>query len=341
MNILFRADASLEIGLGHVMRCITLAQALFERGHQITFASKPFITEGHPLHAFQDRWSLIWLSMEKEQGGQASAQSLINQLDGVKFDWCIIDHYGIEREWESKARYFACHVMVIDDDTRMHEADILLNQNINASAVSPAGSCIALLGTKFALLRPEFSEPVQRVHPEFASRILVNFGGADPTRETLKALQALADFSKGKKLQVEVVAGIANPAWDEISVLCARYGWQAEHHTDAMAKKMRVADIAIGAAGTTTWERCALGLPTIGIALATNQYAIAEYCAQVGVLQYLGISEKVTVTDIEQALVVLCVDKQARELMSNKACALVDGKGTERVVAAIEEVNFA
>jgi UDP-2,4-diacetamido-2,4,6-trideoxy-beta-L-altropyranose hydrolase len=344
MNILFRADASLEIGLGHVMRCITLAQALFERGHQITFASKPFITEGHPLHAFQDRWSLIWLSMEKEKGGQASAQSLINQLDGVKFDWCIIDHYGIDSAWEGTVRRFIRHVMVIDDwDRRRHDADIFLNQNASITeihAVVPA-SCILLLGTKFALLRPEFSEPVQRVHPEFASHILVNFGGSDPTQETLKVLRALADFSKRQKLQVNVVAGMANITWEAIVMFCTSYGWRAQRHTEDMAQYMREADIAIGAVGGTTWERCALGLPTIGIAVADNQYLAAEYCAQAGILQYLGPSAQVTARDIEQTVAAFCTDREARARMSQKAACLVDGKGTERVVAAIEEVNFA
>jgi len=292
LKVAFRADASAAIGSGHVMRCRALAQALEERGAAVEF----------------------------KQESQLEAE-----------DWLVVDSYSLDAAWESRMRQKAAKILAIDDlADRRHDCDILLDQNWFPDAerryegLAPP-RCRMLLGPRYALLRPEFSRTGRRERDGKVHRVLVSMGGMDPGNETSKSIQLL----EGKGVAVDVAVGAANPHRDEIARLCAQAGFEFHLQPSNMADLMAAADLAIGAGGTTTWERCCLGLPTLQIAIAPNQEAPSRALAEAGFVTYLGKS--VTAGAIVEALRSPDKLKKQSELVS----ALVDGEGARRVAAAL------
>jgi len=309
------------MGSGHVMRCLTLAQALRERGAQAAFVSLPqpgdlrdeILRQGFPLLA-----------------GLEQA------------DWLVVDHYGLDAAWESDARGKAARILAIDDlANRRHDCDVLLDQNFFPDAETRYGDlapscCRRLLGPRYALLRPEFSELRKRARRDGAvRRILVSFGGVDAANETAKAIAAIRALA-WPGLEVDVVIGAASPHADEIACLCAlpppfRLHRQAQN----MAELMAAADLALGAGGSTTWERCCLGLPALQVAIAPNQEAPSQALAEVGLVTYLGRGSSLTAERLREALAAAAADPSSLRRRSSAMRALVDGEGRRRVAAAM------
>ncbi|PHV12485.1 UDP-2,4-diacetamido-2,4,6-trideoxy-beta-L-altropyranose hydrolase [Chitinimonas sp. BJB300] len=348
MKVLIRADASLAIGFGHVARCLTLAQALRKGGAVVTFACRSlpgnalaqiaeqgFPAIGLPSHYPQDpvpsdiEASIDW------QADFAAVQAAFTSQPA--FDWLLVDHYGLDARWQQAARSMAGHIAVIDDlANRQHDADLLLDQNQTANTAAYArlipAQCQALLGPHYALLRPEFTgEPIV-IAPQIR-HVVVSFGGVDAGGETFKALDALAAFPQ---LEVDIVAGAANPAWAQLQQRAAGQTlWRLHRFVSDFAALMREADLFIGAGGGTSWERAALGLPTICIAVAANQHANAEQLALMGVHRYLGLAETVSVQHLQQAIGEMSADINVRRGYAQHSRALVDGQGARRVAAAL------
>ena len=292
MRVAFRADASLAIGSGHVMRCRALAQALQERGAQVEF---------------------------KDESG-------INAVD-----WLVVDQYSLDAAWESRMRQKAAKILVIDDlADRRHDCDVLLDQNWFPDAERryagrvPA-RCRMLLGPRYALLRPEFSRADKRQRDGKVHRVLVSMGGMDPGNETSKAIRLL----QGRGVAVDVVVGAANPHREEIARRCAQAGFEFHLQPSNMAELMAAADLAIGAGGTTTWERCCLGLPTLQLAIALNQEAPTRALAEAGLVTYAGRS--LTEHSLLQAL----KNTEMLKEQSRRVAELVDGLVAGRVAAAL------
>jgi UDP-2,4-diacetamido-2,4,6-trideoxy-beta-L-altropyranose hydrolase len=348
MNILIRVDASSKIGSGHLMRCLALARGLVKHGASVRFAMRDLSPAMLDMVMPEFPLSLLPARYESETS-EATVESVVpwnddlaaveQALDGDTVDWCIVDHYGLDAAWEDGARAFAQRLMVIDDlANRPHATDILLDQNLTASESAYAGlvssQCKQLLGPSYALLRDEFAAYEERQPAEPVQHVLVNFGGADPTGETLKVLDALQGLSA---VEVEVVAGKANPAWPAVRDRCKEKGWQAHHHVDDMAARMRRANIAVGAGGTMTWERAATGLPTVCVAVAANQVANAQLMAECGAQLYVGRSAEVTVPMMAAALRKLVDDADLRVSMAQQSRLLVDGRGVDRACTALYE----
>jgi UDP-2,4-diacetamido-2,4,6-trideoxy-beta-L-altropyranose hydrolase len=360
LKIAFRCDASIQMGSGHVMRCLTLANELREQG-----ADTMFICREHPGHLFglielfQHRLLRLPFSASTPKGKLAHAHWLgaTQQEDARQtsetlktighLDWLIIDHYALDVEWETAMRPHARHIMVIDDlADRKHDCDVLLDQNYYSDMetryeklVQP--HCKKMLGPKYALLRPEFKEARGnlKVRDGSVKRIFVFFGGSDPTNETGKALRAIQQYGR-PDIAIDVVVGSTNPHQEEIASLCAQLT-NAELHRQVnnMAELMARADIAIGAGGSTTWERCALALPTLTISVAENQVAIAEGVDQAHAQLYLGAAGKVTSEIIEAQLERLLLHPQELVAMSKAGQRLVDANGTHRIIEAIREAT--
>lgn len=306
-TIVFRVDSSTQIGSGHLMRSLTLANRLKEKV-KIVFISRDLIGNLHDLigkNNFQyfalprmnvDE-SLVgyekWLTV-KQIADADQTQKLIRSLG--KVDCLIIDSYAIDVTWEKIIRPYVNKIMVIDDlANRKHDCDILLDQNFYINLDSrydglvPSG-CKMLLGSQYVLLREEFYEARKnmRTRNGIIKNILVFFGGSDPTNETGKALKAIVELNR-PDIIVNVVVGGSNPHKKEIEDFCQNHLNMRYHcQVDCIAKLMAEADLAIGAGGTTTWERCFLGLPAIVIAVAENQVTICEDCARAGYIYYLG-----------------------------------------------------
>ncbi|GAB3265646.1 UDP-2,4-diacetamido-2,4,6-trideoxy-beta-L-altropyranose hydrolase [Chitinimonas naiadis] len=348
MKVLIRADASRHIGSGHVARCLTLAHVLRARGAEVSFACREL--PGNALQRIAEA-GFPALLLPSQYPGEAQVERIqdpipwqadIDALGALlpaapRFDWIVLDHYGLDASWQSAARRYAQNIAVIDDlANRPHDADLLLDQSLTAGMAAyerwlPV-SCQTLFGPRYALLRPEFASAPIEIR-DSVKRVLVSFGGVDLGGETFKTMNALADMAE---LEVDFVAGAANPAWDRLQSVATGHGnWHLYQHVHDFAALMRQADLFIGAGGGTSWERAALGLPTICIAVAANQQPNAEQLAAVDAHCYLGPSAEVSQEDLQRAIKQLAIRADIRKAYGEKSRILVDGKGAQRVAAAM------
>lgn len=354
MNIAFRTDASNQIGTGHFMRCLTLADELKNQGAQIRFISRNlpvYLSEMLsakgmayiPLHTNDARQETTdglahssWLGTSQEQDAQATIMALIDD----SCDWLVVDHYALDERWENAVRGSCKKLMVVDDlADRQHDCDVLLDQNFYADMQTryigkvPA-HCQLLLGPRYALLREEFTRLREQVkgHTGEVKRILVFFGGVDPDNYTSLAIQALVELKITQ--QVDVVIGLQNPNREQIQQACIAHGYNCHVQSSRMAEFMAEADLAIGAGGVATWERCCFGLPAISLCVAENQRKQLTDAAEVGFL-YAPISGRNLVEVIRDHLTSLIENPALIKLISNTAMKFVDGKGTLRIVTAM------
>ncbi len=345
MRVLFRVDASTQIGSGHVMRCLALAQCLRKTGADCEFVCREFsghlcgIIEQHgfvvnKLPYFQQE-ETTWLG----ESWETDAHQLIDLIKGslAPFHWVIVDHYAIDARWEKAVLCAGVLLMVIDDlDNRDHACHVLLDQNAVCDYQSRykdrvSSQCLCLLGLKYALLRHDFVVQRQRVNPRQGpiKRVLVFFGGVDAVGLTLQSMQVL--FEKYSDFQVDVVVGNANPLKDHIAQTCLEYHFSYHLQIQNMAELMANADLSIGAGGTTTWERFCLGLPSIVTPIADNQLESVAYLEK-NQLIFVCNAETNYKTVLAQKLEACRAFPEDLRRMSYKIFDLVDGKGCDRVV---------
>lgn len=351
MNVAFRVDASSEIGIGHFMRCLTLANTLKQHGAQVRFVSRHIPehlrnmlnTQGHgfaPLSGIQDKEVIgelshaHWLGVSQDQDAIDTSHALSDQT----WDWLIVDHYALNTLWETVLRNVAKRILVIDDIAdRQHDCDVLLDQNLYIDMHTRyVGKipvhCRLLLGPRYALLREEFRRMREQVNPRTGpvKRILVSFGGVDRDNHTSRAIQALANISNSD-FHVDVVIGIQHPQREQVESECAKHGFACHMQTKRMAELMATADLAIGAGGSASWERCCLGLPALVVSLADNQINIARALGLFGACIYMGSLETVSALQIRNATIDLFQHQGHLKSLSEKSYSLVDGLGVDRL----------
>lgn len=346
MRVLIRADASVRIGSGHVMRCLALAGALTQQGAAVAFACRTL--PGHLCDWIEQRGFVClrlsatavcsnvapWYVVERDDAVQLAETA----SDG--WDWCVVDHYGLSAEWERQTSAICRFVLAVDDAAnRAHVADVLLDQNLDwhyhadYRDLLPA-SASTLLGPDYALLRPEFAQLHLLAQPRLSlRRILLAFGGGDADNETGRILGLLKNVLS-REAQVSVVIGAAHPARQAVLAQCVEAGYECAVQVDDMAQRMLAADLAIGAAGLIAWERCCLGLPALMMTLADNQAGIAAALHAKGAALALGRAGEVTANQLAQALA-RCQQPGVLAAMSRAALALVDGQGAARVALAM------
>lgn len=314
MRVVFRADASERIGAGHVSRCLALAEELAGRGASVRFLCRDL--PGHAgMSLARSGYRVDWLAdlPEPDQpGGQeADAGACAGFLAGATpADWLIVDHYRLGAPWEQAMRPHARHVMAIDDlANRAHACDVLLDHNFVAGyeqryAAHVPANCLCLLGPRYVLLRPEFDVARAQRKPLVTPprRLLVSFGGSDPTGETGKTLEALLSLGR-PDLASDVIVGEQNPRCEAIRALAARVPGAVVHvQPNNMAEIVAAADLAIGACGVSALERCYLGVPQLVIVVVDNQEASALALAGIGAVVSLGQSQAVDVAAIAAGL---------------------------------------
>lgn len=348
MRVAIRADASVEVGTGHVMRCLALADALREMGAEVVFVCRDLA--GNLCDLIEARRFMV-CRLARSDGNdpdwrldaEQSGASLIRLWP--KTDWMIVDHYRLDGRWETLARSFSEKVMAIDDlADRPHDCDLLLDQNYcrgmdsRYSGLVPS-QCRLLLGPRYALLRSEFSRARARMKQRDGAlkRILVFFGGSDPGNETAKALAGIRQFSR-PEVAVDVVVGSSNPHREEVRRLCDTLPNATYHcQVDNMAEMMASADLAIGGGGTTTWERCSLGLPALVAILADNQAELVQAVAEYGAIVNLGWADRLAPADYRRALEAITPERLAG--MQQLGIGLVDGQGRERVAEVLGQLG--
>jgi UDP-2,4-diacetamido-2,4,6-trideoxy-beta-L-altropyranose hydrolase len=276
--------------------------------------------------------------------GDADLETTFTTVTEVKASFVVLDGYHFDFEYQRALRVAGCRLMVIDDVVRLphYDADVLLNQNLGATCLeyNCNPDTTMLLGPEYAMLRREFIAWRSRLHtvPETARKILVTLGGADPENVTLKVIRALRQLEIAR-LQIRVVAGHTNPHVDELRDAAATFPGRLELLTSVseMAPLMAWADLAITGAGSTCWELACVGLPAVTLVIAENQRSIAEELGAAGVIFNMGWHEGILAERIASTVDGLLYSSFRRLRMSQQGRALVDGKGAERVVAALSQ----
>ncbi len=312
MKVVIRVDSSVYIGSGHLVRCLTLARRLEKRGAKVSFIMRDL--PGHLGHMVkkqgfgyemlpppQERREKIqkitthshWLGVHWERDARETAEVVAQHRS---LDWLVVDHYAIDARWENILRQCVGRIMVLDDlADRLHECDLLLDQNYLTDMhtryrnLVPEG-CRMFLGPRYALLREEFYRVREKLRNRTGEieRVFVFFGGYDVGGATKLALRSLARLNR-LDIEVDVVAGTANPHIGEIENLCRLHpNFMLHHQTRHMAELMNRSDLGLGAGGATMWERCFLGLPTLVMVLAENQHKTTLSSAQYGAVDNLG-----------------------------------------------------
>lgn len=351
MRIAIRADASLTMGTGHVMRCLSLAAVLRARGAELHFLSRDLPGHAHGLIREQgyglqvlpapqgappagDLVHAAWLGVGMDRDADECLAAL-RALGGV--DWVIVDHYAIDARWHRRLRAAARRIAVIDDlADRRHDADLLLDQALmpegdqRYASLLPPG-CAQLLGPGYALLRAEFTEARRQARPrQRPERLLVFLGGVDAGGYTRLALEALA-LSSLRDCAADIVVGRTNPAAEWIREYCARHPAQRFHQqVGNMAELMLAADLSIGAGGSTTWERACLGLPAVILVVAENQRPSAQAMQDAGkawVVDGAGLDAAALARQLDA----IAADPARLEQVSRLNLELADGRGAERV----------
>ena len=358
MHVIFRTDASLVMGLGHVMRCLTLARELREHGATVSFISREH--PGNPCSLIEERGFSVsrlpapltdmvfedtpvhaaWLGTSWQEDVRQT-HSVLDKF-AEKPDWLVVDHYAIDQRWEAAVAPSAARLMVIDDlADRPHACDLLLDQNLVADLDDrylgkvPA-TCTLLLGPKYALLQREYAElheaGVAPIGP--IRRIFVFFGGADEHNLTGRCLSAFLALGKSD-IEVDVVVSASSP---HVSAIRRQIQGHENVHLHSnlrsLASLMQQSDLAIGAGGTTSWERLCMGLPAIVVTLAENQRPIAAELNRRRFVRWLGHQDDVTEADFSQALRELLAQPSLQSEFSS-GTQVVDGKGVHRVWVAM------
>ncbi|TYQ29202.1 UDP-2,4-diacetamido-2,4,6-trideoxy-beta-L-altropyranose hydrolase [Pseudanabaena sp. UWO311] len=343
MNIIVRADASAQIGTGHVMRCLALSQTWRVLGGQAIFmlANKSPSLEARLRF---EGMEVVYLS--GEAGSDEDAQQTLDLCQQFSTQWIILDGYHFGAAYQKAIKNFDVSLLFFDDNGHAdhYYADLILNQNISAKIdlyQSREPYTQLLLGTQYVLLRKEFLswKNWQRVINPIASKILVTLGGSDPDNITLKVIQALQQVNSGN-LEVIVVVGGSNPHYEKLQteVAKSRTRITLQRNVSNMPELMAWADIAIAAGGSTNWELAFMGLPSLVITVADNQKeSIAELDRQ-GVITNLGWHQDLSIEWISFALQKLMCDRLNQKKMSQQGQQIVDGEGVMRVVSKIADM---
>tara|TARA_B100002049_G_scaffold173089_1_gene130960 strand:- start:20593 stop:21633 length:1041 start_codon:yes stop_codon:yes gene_type:complete len=342
------------------MRCLTLAAALAARGYDCHFICRVFpgnlidliSQRGFAVHSLPElvqaptyrfasspahsEWLGVPWSVDARESGQ-----IVNQIGPA---WVVVDHYALDANWQRAVRKVSEHRLLVIDDLadRPHEADVLVDQNLGRAPSDYARfvphDCRLLVGPQFALLRPEFSEfrPIsleRRRSPE-VRRVLITMGGVDKDNITAKVLTSLEKCTLSPDIQIEVVLGRVAPWLESVKEQVAKMSACVRVDVDVndMARRMTEADFAIGAAGSTSWERCCLGLPTLTLILAENQKGVARALSSAGACKSLEtVSLRNSLPDYWQAW----TSPSELHNMSSCSAGLTDGAGVERLCRAI------
>ncbi|WP_417547530.1 UDP-2,4-diacetamido-2,4,6-trideoxy-beta-L-altropyranose hydrolase [Marinobacter segnicrescens] len=363
--MIFRADASVQIGTGHVMRCLTLAEDLRRQGHQCVFICRDHV--GHLADLVTKKAFDLHLLRSPEQSEmlakdepapphshwlgvpwQTDAKQTLEALSGRNADWLIVDHYALDAKWERQLAEAVGQIMVIDDlADREHYCAVLLDQNVldgdarQRYEAKVNKECDLLLGPHYALLRPEY-ELLTKALPERdgnISRVLVFVGGSDPYHLTECYLEALQSKSF-KHLFVDVVIGRNHPSPEVVKQLVmSRSNTQLHCGLPSLSAMMVRADLMLGAGGATNWERMCVGLNGVVASVASNQDEINRVLEAQNLIQFLGDAETLSIGEVNEAIKFALECPEYIRSQSNAMRAIVDGCGTQHISQALKDIR--
>jgi UDP-2,4-diacetamido-2,4,6-trideoxy-beta-L-altropyranose hydrolase len=330
-RILFIANAGPEVGGGHVMRCLTLARALIQRGALCVFLATPAVAA--ILDAFGP-------DMPREDATAIDADHIADAATGVAFDAVVFDHYGLSRAEHEQVAH--CRPILVLDDLadRPLTADVIVDSGptrTEADYAMFADGAKLLLGPAYAPIRPEFADLrdealARRSGP--VRRVLVNLGLTDLRGITAKVMERLRQ--RNGQIAYDVVLGSGAPSLPALRRIAAHDPRLSLHvDTPDMARLTAEADVAIGAAGSATWERCVLGLPSLILILAENQRPAALALAARQAALVVDAWAEDFGAAFDRAAVRLLGDAACRARLSAASAEVCDGEGAGRVAEAI------
>ncbi len=352
LDITFRVDASFSLGFGHLSRCLVLADAFVRLGAKCVFLTRlrggPFISEierkGHKVLLLPQRAddnSFFGVTEEQEVEDVLEALETLCRVP----DWLVVDHYGATEMWHRAVRKNCKRLMVIDDlADRAIDADLILNQNLYANPSAyrglSKGACL-LAGAAYSLLRPEFqlerpNALARRRSP--GRRVLVSLGGGDPSGMTVPIVSALTDDTPLNATSLCIVLGLGAASCMPV-VEKLLQGSPGDHRVVFNAQNMAVlmaeSDLCIGAAGSSAWERCCLGLPSLTFVFAENQFQAARALSKIGATIEMNSN---TLPMLRPLIDELLLDPARLRDMGERAAGVTDGHGVERVMQSM--LNF-
>jgi len=360
-KILIRADSSNTIGTGHVMRCLTLAQELRKHGASCIFLCRDLPGNligrieglGFPVKKVSDLTGRDLTSKKTSKTHNAKVSSYQDAIFCEKIalenetDLLILDHYELGLSWEKYLKKSVPRLMVIDDlADRKHHADILLDQTFdtkksNYEKLVPS-NCNLLIGSSFTLIRPSFSKIRHKALERRKSfkginNLLISMGGLDHTGITLITLKALLDINLDFLPSINIILSRSSPFYDEVVQSSKNYPGKINifPFVENIERYLHLADVAIGAGGTSAWERCCLGLPSIVMVLADNQRILSENLESAGAINIVKNNKNLP-EQLAHELSSLNNDLKYYKEMSNKAASVSDGEGVKRVIKAME-----
>ena len=360
-TLIIRADATNVIGTGHVMRCLTLANELASRGWSVFFLMRsPNVNiveaikrAGHSVKLLGQRKQsapdgaktppyTFWLNVSQEVDASETSK-IVSELNA---NWVVVDHYALDQTWHRIVKKNCKNILVIDDlANRQLDCSILLDQNLGASKHTyrkqVVSNCLYLMGPHYALLRREFqlwrSHSILRRAKGPIKDILITMGGVDASNYTLNILNQLEQSNFAEECNFHVVIGSSFPYKNKLEnfIKSSRLSISMMSDINNMAELMARSDLCVGAAGSTSWERCCLGLPTLTLSIAQNQNKIADALEQGGIIIKSTLQ---TIRPDFDKIMKKENPKQLKKLIDN-SIAVCDGHGVSRVVYHMEHIN--
>ncbi|MBI4442278.1 MAG: UDP-2,4-diacetamido-2,4,6-trideoxy-beta-L-altropyranose hydrolase [Acidobacteria bacterium] len=327
MHIVIRADASPDIGIGHVMRCLALAQAWQDLGGRATFAMAlgASASEGR-LSA--EGMKVVQLAVRSGSAEDAKETAGLARTQGAA--WVVLDGYDFGADCQRAIKESGLRLLCIDDNGHAghYYADLVLNQNLHADESFYSNRepyTRLLLGSRYVLLRREFLKwrGWERPTPLVARKVLVTLGGGDPENVTLKVIQALQQV-QDDGLEARVVVGPTNPHMEQLRSMIRPLGGSIRLETNvcSMPDCIAWADLAIAGAGCTLWELLFMRTPTLALIMADNQRLAAEEIGRQGLAEILGRANTLSLVDLAAAIRSLAINTSQRTALSRRATEL-------------------
>ena len=350
MKVAIRADGSPFIGMGHVMRCLSLAAALRQSGHDVEFFSRfePGLSRIRE-QGFAVRQVAGGLpdGVGKEFEPAQDTDAVCQLLSSGGYDGLVTDSYRLDADYFRQVRRLVKASFYIDDLNRFPvTVDAVINGNINAGKLGYETwpeTIKRWLGCRYNLLRPDFAALPQRDTPRKVKNILIVAGGGDAGPLLVFLAKSLLKMAQTEKFTLQLVAPAKSAADVELATLAQNYPTQIQiqRQVTEMAQLMQGCDLAISAGGSTLYELCAVGVPRLVVVLAINQQGIVDAMVRQGVVLSLGSADEITASGVVAGVERLVQDLPERERMAQQGRKLVDGLGALRVAQKIKEVVAA
>jgi len=347
-NIVFRADGGSNVGMGHIIRCLSLAEELRKAGQRVYFFSKKSEGIVRIKECGFEVVSLLNKEDEHSEGFyygdktelESEKKEIIDHIRDKKINILIVDSYNVTNEYFSEIKEKVDKLVYIDDINAFdYNVDVLINYSISAKEKDYKSSYKnrkLLLGPQYALIRKEFQNFPSREIAEEVSEIMITSGSTDYFSTIQFILEAVLkdDYLKSKKINVIIGKGFKNT--ESIAQIASNNPKVILHQNISdLSQIMLSSDIAISAGGSTLYELCACGTPALSYIIAENQTDSAQTMSKKGYIECLGWYNELSADEIVKKLKYLSRNYEKRKELSAKMQKLVDGKGAERVAEKI------